>query len=281
MREPECSRSTRTTKGENMKSLLSGIFFAAVLVAGCGGEVKQLQMKDTAGAARTVEFPKGTITGAASKEQAGTLAQIFVDSHNMAMEELAAIKGNGENMKRSTQRIEEAVQRLEESSRKTLEASRSNLETAQKSLEMIEQLSKRQGTGEMTVFFPVGSGIIGKDSPEYRRIVSFADYLSRESRGRKVLFISIGSASAFGDRRLNERLAKKRSGAPVEVLDKYLVNIPHEVFKVYGTGDVYSPKKVSMKEHQRYQHARVIAFYETDQIPSLPEEPAGDRTARK
>lgn len=263
-----------------MKSLLMGIL-TVFCVVGCGGEVKQLQMKDTAGATKTIEFPKGTITGAASKDQSSALAQIFVEAHNMAMEELAGIKGNEEAIKRSTQRIEEAIQKLEEPNRKILETSRSNLETARKSLQIIEQLSKRQGTGEITLFFPVGSGVIKKGSHEYGRAANFADFLSRESRGRKVLLISIGSASAFGNRKVNQRLAKKRSEAPVEILDQYLVNIPHNVFKVYGTGDVYSPKNVSMKEHQRYQHARIIAFYEMDQLPSLPEEPVRDKTAQK
>ena len=32
-----------------------------------------------------------------------------------------------------------------------------------------------------------------------------------------------------------------------------------------------SPKKVSKKEHERYQHTRLIALYETDKAPELPE----------
>jgi hypothetical protein len=143
---------------------------------------------------------------------------------------------------------------------------------AQKSLNILEQLSKRQGTGEITIFFPVGVSEIKMGSLEYQRLVHFTDFLSRESGGRKVLFISKGSASAFGSKKINRILAKKRSETPIEIIDQYLVNIPHQFFKVYGTGDVYSPKKVTMKEHQRYQHARIIAFYETDAIPALPEE---------
>ena len=135
---------------------------------------------------------------------------------------------------------------------------------------MIEQLSKKQGTGEVTIFFPVGSSQIEKESLEYERLVKFVDYLSRKNKERKVLFVSIGSASAFGDKKLNQKLAKKRSEAPIEVIDKYLVHIPHEFFKVYGTGDVYSPKNVPMKEHQKYQNVRLIAFYETENISGVP-----------
>jgi len=263
------------------------IFFLANLVLimlafviGCAGKATQLHMKDTVGVTKPVEFPKGTITGAASKEQATTLARIFVDSHNMAIGELAEIKATArksveseEELKRTARRIEEGIQKLDETSKKSLETSRSNLETAQKALQLLEELSKKQGTGEITIFFPVGVSILEKNSLEYERLVRFVDFLSRESKGRKVLLISIGSASAFGNKRFNEKLAQKRSEFPKDVIDKYLINIPHEFFKVYGTGDVYSPKNITMKEHQRYQHTRIIAFYETDQIPALPDEP--------
>lgn len=263
------------------KGFLSGILviMTVFFLAGCAGETTQLHIKDTAGAAKPVEFPKGTITGAASKEQAITLAQIFVDSHNMAIGELSEIKAQGkrsleneEAINKATQRIENGIQKLDETSREILKTSKSNLETAQKALRIIEEMSKRHGTGELTIFFPVSSSHVEKNSLEYDRLVRFVDFLSRESRGRKVLLISIGSASAFGDKKVNQKLAQKRADFPKEVVDKYLVNIPHEFFKVYGTGDVYSPKNVTMKEHQRYQHTRIIAFFDTEQIPALPQE---------
>lgn len=221
------------------------VLLAVAGIIGCAGETKELHMQDVSGQTKTVVFPNGTVFGGASSDQASTLAEIFVDSHNQAMKELADIKA----------------------------ISNKNLETSQKALQMLEQLSKNQGSGEITIFFPVGSSEIKKNSPEYQRLVSFSDYLSRESRGRKVLLITIGSASAFGDRKTNEKLAQKRSEAPADIMDQYLVNIPHQFYKVYGTGDIHSPKNVTMKEHQRYQHVRIIAFYETDQVPPLPEEP--------
>jgi len=68
------------------------------------------------------------------------------------------------------------------------------------------------------------------------------------------------------------KLAKKRSEAPLDILDKYLINIPHEFYKVYGTGDLHSPKNVKMKENQRYQHTRIIALFDTAQAPKVNEE---------
>lgn len=230
-----------------------------VFIAGCAGDVKELHMKDSMGQSRTIVFPNGTILGGASKDQASALAQIFVDSHNMHMQELADLKTMSKKSLDNQQKL--------------MEMSQKNLETAQQALQMIEQLSKNQGTGEITIFFPVGSGELKSGSSEFQRLVNFTDYLSRESKGRKVLLISIGSASAFGKEKINEKLGKKRANAPVDAMNKYLVNIPHQFFKVYGTGDMYSPKGVTMKEHQRYQHTRIIAFYETNQIPPIPAEP--------
>ena len=100
-----------------MKILPFGII-AAIFLWGCAGEVKELQMKDSAGETKTIEFPKGTITGAASKEQASTLAQIFVESHNMAIGELTDIKAGSKKSLEAAQRIEGAIQKLEDSNKK-------------------------------------------------------------------------------------------------------------------------------------------------------------------
>lgn len=143
--------------------------------------------------------------------------------------------------------------------------SQATLATAQRTLSLLEEMSRRHGTGEITVFFPVGSAVL--EGRERDRLVHFSDFVAREARGRKVLLVSLGSASAFGDQKFNLRLAEKRAAAPIEVMDKYLVNIPHEFHEVYGTGDLYSPKNVAMKEHERYQSARVIAVFETMQLP--------------
>jgi hypothetical protein len=262
-----------------MKRLML-LFLPLLFIWSCAGDPKMLPMRDTsldpAGAEKgmkTVEFPKGSWTGTASTEQAGTLAQAFVNSHNMAMREFDQVKDNQEKMKGSLQNVKESAQRLEESNQKILASAQKNQDTAEKNLMRIQKLSKEQGSGEITLFYPTGSGKIAEGSPENGRLVQFVDYLSRESRGRKVLFVNIGSASATGNKRVNMKLAKARSEFPLQVIDKYLVNVPHEYYKVYGIGDQYSPKKATKKEHLRYQHNRLIAVYETDQVPAVPEEP--------
>lgn len=177
-------------------------------------------------------------------ENAPVTVKRFVDSHNAVMRELSEIKA----------------------------ISKETLETAQRSLALLEEMSRRHGTGEITVFFPVASSMLS--AAEKDRLVRFADFLSREARGRKIIFVSIGSASAFGDQRVNLKLAEKRSVTPTDVMDKYLVNIPHEFQNVYGTGDLYSPKNVKMKEHERYQHVRVIAVFDAQQLPENMKPPA-------
>jgi hypothetical protein len=104
---------------------------------------------------------------------------------------------------------------------------------------------------------------------QYDRLISFLDYLSRDSRGRQVLFVMVGSASATGSLAINEKLSRERSQAPEPVINQYLVNVPHQFYKVYGLGDLYAPKNVSLQEDQRYQNVRIIAVYNTNQIPAL------------
>jgi len=262
------------------KIILLIVIVIGIFLVGCGGESTKLYMKDIDNTTKVIDYPPGTITGTASKDQARVLAQIFVDSHNMAMAEFAELKQGSSEMKENifeikeaTKRIEERIKSLDSTQQEILKTSKSNIEIAQKTLAMIEEISRKQGAGEITIFYPVGSSKIEKNSLEYLRLINFLDYLSRESKGRKILFISIGSASSFGNKKVNEKLAKKRAEAPIEIIEKYLINIPYEIFKVYGTGDLYSPKNVSMKEHQKYQHTRLIAVYETRDIPQLPPEP--------
>lgn len=175
----------------------------------------------------------------------------FLEANTAVLAELDEVKATGRQTLDTTQ--------------KTLETAQKTQEAAQRSLAVLEELSRRHGTGEITVFFPIGSATLS--AVERDRLVRFADFAAREARGRKLLLVSIGSASAFGNQKVNQRLAERRSAAPVDVMDKYLINLPHEFHKAYGTGDLYSPKGVKPKEHERYQHARVIAVFASEQLP--------------
>jgi hypothetical protein len=257
--------SMRRGGASEMKKLM--VLMAIFGLIGCAGPEKQLKMTEGGSAqdagqpaaVRAIVFPNGTILGGASAAQMSSLAEIFVDSHNTAMSQ----------MDKSTKAISEGQKQIQISTLRIEESVKKNLETAQQSLALIEQISKKQGSGEITLFFDRRAARLG--SQEISRLVSYLDYLARESRGRKVFIVSIGSASAIGNAKLNTRLAQRRAECPLPVIGKYLVNIPHEIYKVYGTGDIYSPKNISLKQHQKYQYSRIIAYYETDQLPKLPE----------
>ena len=231
---------------------------------GCAGKEQPMTMATPPSAAQAtppapkqITFPNGTVFGGASGRQASSLAQIMVDANNNNMQEFAALqKTAGKNL---------------ELSQATLDSSEKNLATSKKALELLENLMKQQGTGDMTLFFSTGSSTIKEDSESYTRLVRYLDYISVKAQGRKVLFMLIGSASSTGTQAINERLSRERAEAPIPFMDKYLVNAPHEYYKVYGLGDFYAPKGVTHAEHERYQNVRMIGVYDTDQVPDLPD----------
>lgn len=195
-------------------------------------------MQGPGGSSQQMTVPKGTITGAASGAQADALAQEVVKANNNTMKQFDAESG-----------------RLD----KIQTAENKDCQTAQQTLAKLEQLSNEQGTGQITVFFKTGS--IELDSFQTQRLVNFLDYLARESRGRTVILVSIGSASAVGNAGLNKKLSTERSEAPLPMINQYLVNVPHKFYKVTGVGDMYAPKNASLQVEDRYQSARVIAAY--------------------
>ncbi len=211
------------------------LLLTVLLVTACAGNTEDL----TLWSGEKITFPNGTVFGGASSEQMSRLAKIFVQAHNATMQELRDLREE-------------------------------NRRTAEQALGMLEDISKRQGSGEITIFFKTGSAALPKGSMEYRRLVRFLDYLARESHGRKILLVSIGSASAFGNPRVNARLARRRAKAPVAAIERYLVNTPHEFYQVYSVGDRYSPRDVPMQVQKNYQHTRIIAVFEADQLPGLP-----------
>jgi hypothetical protein len=58
----------------------------------------------------------------------------------------------------------------------------------------------------------------------------------------------------------------ERSQAPLPLIEQYLVNTPHEFYKVSAVGDMYAPKNAPIDVEKRYQNVRIIAAYDKAQL---------------
>ncbi len=149
----------------------------------------------------------------------------------------------------------------------------------QKQIQMLETLvesSKKQpqeDVGEITLFFNKGSFNLDYSYLEHERLVSFLDYVVRKSQGRKILFVCIGSSSGSKDDANNIELSVLRSKSPVHYIKKYLVNTPFEVMATYGVGssEIEMDQKEHKDEKEKFQHVHIIAAFEKENLPLLPE----------
>ncbi len=219
---------------------------AAAALAGCGGQPQSYSLQGPAGQ-ENVTVPKGTMLGGASAGQTTALAQEIADTNNNAMQQFDKLGGDMSKMQGTENK---------------------ELQNSQAALAKLEQISAQQGTGQITLFFGEGSATL--DQFQYQRLVNFLDYLQRESRGRKVILVSIGSASAIGSASINRKLSVERSDAPLPIINQYLVNTPHQFFKVSAIGDMYAPKGAPMQVEKRYQSVRIIAAYDAAQLGNVP-----------
>jgi len=195
-----------------------------------------------------VGMPHGTFWGHASEKQAQKLAALLCSHHNSAMEALV--------------RLEEINQNAD-----TKRLINKNLIMVERILSLIVETSKRQGSGEITLFFETGTDSFSENSPEHRRLVRFMDYLARESHGRTLFFISVGRASMPGTEKENLALSERRARFPQAIIDHYLVNTPHAFYEIYGTGEAESPESTERDINRRHQHTRLIAFYAKKKTP--------------
>ena len=237
-------------RGGNCRTgLTSGLIgiMGVALLTGCATKPEVVSLQEPSGQQQDVTVPKSTWTGAASGAQADALAREIVIANNNDMKKLDEVEGRVDKLQGTESQ---------------------ELQKTQETLAKLEELSNQQGTGQITLFFKTGSVEI--DQFQYQRLVNFLDYLARESRGRTVIVLSIGSASAIGNPKLNKKLSIERSAAPLPAIDQYLVNVSHKFYKVTGIGDMYAPKNASLQVEHRYQSVRIIAVYDASSIPATP-----------
>jgi outer membrane protein OmpA-like peptidoglycan-associated protein len=196
----------------------------AVMLSACAGQPQTYTPTNAA----PVAVPKGTITGGASVGDANALAQLVVEGNNNAMAQFDKVNGDMSKLQATDNQ---------------------ELQNSQEALTKLEQLSNSQGSGQITLFFATAS--IELNQEQQQRLIRFLDYLSRDGRGRKVILVSVGSASAIGSAAINRQLSIGRSQAPLSMINQYLVNTPHEFYKVSAVGDMYAPKNVTLAVDQR------------------------------
>jgi len=241
------------------------VVLTTALVFGCATD-PQVLTKQTPSGQQQVNVPVSTWTGASSGEQSIVIAKETVEANNVAVKEFGNLNGHLEKQDKQMA----VIQGIGEKDLKTTEAA----------LAKLEKISKDQGTGQITLFFKTKSDKL--DNEQRHRLIAFLDYLSCRSYGRKIIMVSVGSASAVLNEKAkkeavakhhaaNKKLSIARAEAPRPIIDKYLLNVPYELNKVLGVGDAYAPKGASKQIEERYQNVRIIAVYDAADVPAIPE----------
>jgi len=139
----------------------------------------------------------------------------------------------------------------------------------EKALSYLAEQARREGGGEISIFFGPGSAWIPPSSLSEERFVGFLDYLSREARGREIYLVYVVSTSAPGGIDFNQKLALRRLQSVSNLTRLYLKDVPHRTAKVINLGEHQSPAEGGLAVHRRYRKVRVIAVYDVQDLPPL------------
>jgi len=139
-------------------------------------------------------------------------------------------------------------------------------------LDELLALARAQGTGEITLFYPWGRSSLPRSQED--RLVRFLDHLAHEAHGRPILLVAVGTASDWRTDDWNDPLSKRRANAPRTLVGRHLVHVPHKWHKVQGVGDRLTPPDA---KGPTWRNVRIIAVYDTEQLPELDAVPAVPR----
>ena len=212
--------------------------------------------------------PKSTLTGQASGAQADTLMKTEVQSNNLAQQQFAKVEAQQAAQAKLTQQTLADLDKMSGQLTSVQSTDHQDYQAVEKTLQQLSTIANLQGTGQVTLFFKSGSAEL--DQFQQNRLITFLDYLGRDSRGRTITLVTIGSASAVGNATFNKKLSLERTDVALPVIGQYLVNTPHKLYKVAGVGDMFAPKDASLQVEHRYQSVRVIAVYNTGDLPTVP-----------
>jgi len=197
----------------------------------------------TCHANQAVSLPDGTEISNLSDMRVSELANLMKDSCDRAMEVLK----------------EQAAQGSPETSTGSY---MTHMKTARKIIELLQKRSQSIGPGYITVQFPKGSSQLFSNSFELERLKVFLRYISKDSHGRKVDFILVGTEpfQMSGSKIGMGILAKKRVESIIQIVNRNLANIPHKFYKAYCSGDILNlnHEKKGEPSHNVY----VVAIYD-------------------
>lgn len=225
------------------------ILFLSLLssTAGCTGSRQPQRMTEPA------PFPSGNTQQASTSmpqhESITSKADHYASSYNQAMQDKEDFRIAASN--NDYQRSQDLIRSYNH-----------HMNASKESYTVLHEIAENQGTGDITLFFPTNSSVISENDLQYTRLIRYLDFLERNNRGRKLVFVIMGSASSTGEENHNLVLSKARAEAPIPIIDHYLINVPHSFHKVYGTGEANSPKNVPEEINKRYQFVRIMALYD-------------------
>jgi formylglycine-generating enzyme required for sulfatase activity/outer membrane protein OmpA-like peptidoglycan-associated protein len=215
--------------------------------AGCTGSGQTQKMTEPA------PFPSGNTHQASTPmpqhESITSRADHYASSYNRAIQDKESLRMAAS--KSDYQKSQDLIRSYNQ-----------HMNASKDSYHILQEIAEKQGTGDITIFFPTNSAVILENDLQYTRLIRYLDSLERNNRGRKLVFVIMGSASSTGEENHNLVLSKARAQAAIPIIDHYLINVPHTFHKVYGTGETDSPKNVGEDINKRYQFVRIMALYE-------------------
>jgi len=244
-------------------------FVSGFLCSGCATDPQHLSMQKPDGERQAMTVPQSTWSGAASGEQTHSVASLVVDTNNNTQQRFDQMAGNIDQIH---SKGDENLKLNRDTLSKLDQMSDAQDASKKETLAKLEDMSMKQGSGQITLFFKTGSAKL--DGVQRQRLIGFCDYLAREHRGRQVILVSVGQASTPGTEEYNQKLSDQRSQAPRPIIDKYLTNVPHDFHTVMGAGEKDAPQEETDAEiNARYQSVRVIAVYDTANLPETARNP--------
>jgi hypothetical protein len=138
---------------------------------------------------------------------------------------------------------------------------------SQESLDELLRIARRQGSGELTLFFPWNSARLRPGSDQHDRYVRFLDRVAFEAHGREVVLVAIGSAGDWKKDDWNDTLADRRASVVRLPAKRHLLHVPHRWLRVDGAGSTLAPGEA---KGRTWRHVRVLAVYDEGDLPPLP-----------